>query len=374
MQKANISWTTKQIEKMVKNNLIKFDNVIQRSYVWEQTRKSLLIASLIEGYPVPPFYASKVDGKIYDFLDGKQRINAICDYINDKYSLEGLREITYTDDNGEVVTEDLNGCKFSVLPEALRDTILSYNLLIYYYENITNGEVRELFRRLNNGKPLSAKEKNIASCIDIDEISKLGQHSVFSEILTEKGIESRKQIPIIMKVWAMLNLDIKDVSFNTNDFNELMSETVTTEEQRKEIVACLDRFEELLEEVFCRYRGSQNYAKIILKRIKSETHFVSLMPLVRDTMNEGMSAEKLAEFVSWAFVNALVSDEYEAASLAGSAKTANIVKRDEELRKSFERYLEEERRHEAGEDECDDEKEEDYGEPIHYHLEVIEED
>ena len=56
LNKANISWSCKQIAKMAGNGTFTFDNIIQRSWVWEQTRKSNLIHSLIEGFPVPAFW------------------------------------------------------------------------------------------------------------------------------------------------------------------------------------------------------------------------------------------------------------------------------------------------------------------------------
>ena len=55
--KASISWTIKQIFKMNKNKRFNFKNIYQRSLVWERTRKSEFIHSLVEGYPVPPLYA-----------------------------------------------------------------------------------------------------------------------------------------------------------------------------------------------------------------------------------------------------------------------------------------------------------------------------
>ena len=43
IKKANISWTAKQIVKMVDKGTINFDNAVQRGYVWDNTRKSMLI-------------------------------------------------------------------------------------------------------------------------------------------------------------------------------------------------------------------------------------------------------------------------------------------------------------------------------------------
>jgi uncharacterized protein with ParB-like and HNH nuclease domain len=77
IKKANIQWPAKQLTKMIERGTINFDNAVQRGYVWDNNRKSLLIHSMIEGYPIPAFYAAKNDNG-YDMLDGKQRLNTIA--------------------------------------------------------------------------------------------------------------------------------------------------------------------------------------------------------------------------------------------------------------------------------------------------------
>ena len=57
LRKASITWNANQIAKMVNNGKVTFDNVVQRSYVWEPTRRSKLITSMIIGFPIPPWYS-----------------------------------------------------------------------------------------------------------------------------------------------------------------------------------------------------------------------------------------------------------------------------------------------------------------------------
>lgn len=59
INKANINWKTKQVVKMIEKGTLLFDATVQHGYVWDIKRKSLLIHSLIAGYPVPPFYCVK---------------------------------------------------------------------------------------------------------------------------------------------------------------------------------------------------------------------------------------------------------------------------------------------------------------------------
>ena len=335
MIKANISWSCKQITKMFNNGVLKFDNIIQRSYVWENKRKSDLIHSLIEGYPVPPFYARKVDGK-YDFLDGKQRMNAIAGFINGDYYLEGIPEITYLDENGEKVTEDLNDVNFENLPESVQDAIKDYTLTIYYYEDITDEQIRELFRKLNNGKPLSTKEKNIANMIDIANITELGKHELFERMLSDKAIDARKQLPIVMKMWAMLNKEIKDVSFDGKSFNELVSSTVTTEEERQEIVDVMDYYINAYNLVPERVTVD----RFALKKMVNETNVVSLVPFVKKAIENAVSEELFADWLGELFTKEkTVSYEYGEVCKSGAAKNSSVVKRNEELDKAWEKFF-----------------------------------
>lgn len=334
LNKANITWSCKQIAKMAGNGTFTFDNIIQRSYVWEQKRKSNLIHSLIEGFPVPPFYAKKVDGRVYDFLDGKQRINAIRGYIENEYFLIGTpeAEITYTDASGEEQTAWIDGKYFKDLPEELQDAIKDYHLTIYYYENITPEQVRMLFAKLNNGKPLSAKERNIANCVDIVTVSEIGKHELFAEILTDKALAARRHLPIIMKIWMMLNNDIDDVSFESSEFNEVMHETIMTEDEKAEVEKVLDR-------IYAIYNELENYenakkAKSVRKKMTSETHMVSLVPFIEYAITDNITDVEMAEFMVRLFGNGvLVSDEYADACKGGSAKNVNIKRRNDEIEK-----------------------------------------
>ena len=336
LHKSSITWTLKQILKMVMAKKFTFDNVSQRSYVWEHNRKSNLIHSLIEGYPVPPLYARRVDGKVYDFLDGKQRINAVCGFMNNEYSLIGIADVELED--GSFV--DINGMKFDDLPEELQDRIKDYTFVIQYFDDITDEQVRVLFCKLNNGKPLSAKEKNIAYCVDIMTVANIAEHEVFQKILTAKGLESRKNIPMVMKIHMMVNDFIENASFESKDFNEVIQDTKLTDEQKEMILKVLDKFLAIYNEI--PNRTNAKLAKTVMKKVGSETHFISLMPFVKKAIEEEVSDTLMADFLIDAFGNpdgVLVSAEYAEACKGGSAKNVNIKRRNDEIQKAWDRFF-----------------------------------
>lgn len=338
LNKSNMSWSCKQVAKMADNGTFVFGNIIQRSYVWEQTRKSELIHSIIEGYPVPPFYAKRVDGKTYDFLDGKQRIEAIRGFIDGEYFLKDVPNVEIVKNNGTTETVSIEGLKFEELPEEIQDAIKDYHLTVYYFENITPEQTRIMFKKLNNGKPLSTKDRNIANCIDIETVSEIGQHEIFKSILTEKGLEGRKHLPMVMKIWEMLNKDLDDVSFASKDFNEVMS-TIQIEPTEKDmIIAVLDKFRAGYNAIVSENRDI-HMVKLLRKRIGTETNFVSLMPFIKKAIEIGMEDNMLADFFEFAFGDdVVVSEAYAEAAKTNTAKTASIKTRNEELEKKWNEF------------------------------------
>ena len=213
LKKGNISWSIKQIAKSIEKGTIVFDNAVQRGYVWDNDRKSLLVHSVLEDYPIPPFYSAKIDG-IYSMLDGKQRLNALVDFVNGKFELSNLPEIAYDDEEEPEI--NINGLDFAGLPEDFQIKILGFYPTLYYYEDITDDEINEMFFRLNNGKPLTAIELTRVKAKSMEKIKELSKHELFTSTLTEKAINKYTNEDITIKSWAMLytenaNLETKNI-------------------------------------------------------------------------------------------------------------------------------------------------------------------
>jgi hypothetical protein len=138
-----VKWVTRNQEKL------NFSYSIQRRSVWKPEQKSLLIHSLIYGYPIPPFYALESDDNNLYMLDGKQRMTTFIDFVEGKFALTELPEINNI---------NITGLTFEQLPEDFQDEILTTNLNIYRFKDITDEEVENLFYRLNNGTALSKIE------------------------------------------------------------------------------------------------------------------------------------------------------------------------------------------------------------------------
>ena len=65
----------------------------QRDFVWDETRQSKLIESLILGLPIPIiFVAENGDGRL-EIVDGSQRIRTLSAYLNNDLELKDLEKL-----------------------------------------------------------------------------------------------------------------------------------------------------------------------------------------------------------------------------------------------------------------------------------------
>lgn len=344
LEKASIVWSAKQLKGMVVNGKINFDHIVQRSYVWERSRKSALIESMIIGYPIPPVFAKRVDegtGKrgsnIYHIMDGKQRLSTIKEYLNDEFALITLEPVSFMDDEiGEECTANISDKKFSELPEALQNFLNTVTINVTYFDNLTKEEERELFKRLNAGKPLSTKSRLLASCKDIEGLLDIGSHKLFDEMMTDKARANKNQVALVMKVWCMMNQEINDVCFESKTFNPLLEKTEISETEK---LAMIEVFNLIVD---THTALTDRKEKKVAKKLYTETHMVSLIPYFKKAVEDGIDSEMMADWLVEFFgaaEGASVSELYNEAAGSGSAKSGNIIDRDDALSESFTEFF-----------------------------------
>lgn len=341
LEKSSISWSAKQLKNMIANGKIDFDHIIQRSYVWERKRKSALIESMILGYPIPPVFAKRVDdgtgkrgGNIYSIMDGKQRLSTVAQYLNDEFALTELPPVTYMDEglNTECET-DISGMKYSELPEAIQDQLSSTIFSVTYFDNLTKDEERELFKRLNAGKPLSTKSRLLASCSDIEGLLNVGSHELFDDMLTDKAKDNKNQVTLVMKAWCMMNMSIEKVSFEGKDFNPLFETASISDVERLK----LDKVFDMIHDTHLTL--VENKEKAVAKKLYTETHMISLVPFFEKALEVGIEVNTMADWLIDFFGSH--NEQYDIAAGNGSAKNSNIIVRNTVLAESFEQFFSE---------------------------------
>jgi hypothetical protein len=113
----------------------------QRNPVWTKKQNAELIESILMNVPLPVFYFfEKKDGK-KQIVDGRQRLTAIFDYMNNKFTLGKLK-----------ILKDFSYKKFSSLAPVYQSSIEDYQILAYVIQPPTPERVKfDIFDRVNRG-------------------------------------------------------------------------------------------------------------------------------------------------------------------------------------------------------------------------------
>lgn len=318
LNRSNMQWSGKTLSNQIKKGAVLFDCAVQRSFVWDITKKRMLIDSMLRNYPINALYFNRMDGGKYDALDGKQRSNAIQSFINNEYTLDNL-ELFYSDDNEEF---NANGLKFEELPKWMQDQIAEYSITIYYFDGITEEEVAEFFYRINNGKPLSSIELTRVKANSLDKFQRVAALPAIADAISDKGKLKYNDETVAMQAWEICFTDNPD--FTTAKFRDVIQAATVTEEQVERLTDACGYVSDYLRTL---NTDDKDGAKIY-KRIRSKTHLVSAIYLanrVLDKMTSDEYGKKLDVFFRCNETS--INPDYNAACRSGSARDTAIATR-----------------------------------------------
>ena len=319
LNKMTLPWTVKTLVSSMKKGTAVFSNSIQRSLVWNIEQKSMLIHSLIIGAPIPPMYCSRnSETKVYDFLDGKQRSNAIYDYIEGNFALDGVPELEYDDES----TEDINGKTFDELDEELQDAIRTYSLSIVYFDDLTEDQEADIFYRLNNGQSLSSIEKTRVLCPSLDIIQKIASESeCIQGAVTEKAKAKYTDEDLVIKSFAMLMMD--EPCLDTKVIRPFTQQLEITDEDVEKLTDIYERLATIHDNI-------ENPK--VAKKLYGRTHLVTLVGFLanHDEDEDEDITDALADFFDGGR-SGTKSDKYNGNARSGSGHAPNIKARLEEL-------------------------------------------
>lgn len=127
----------------LEHNEIKIDTEFQRlPDLWNPTKKSRFIESILLKLPVPAFYFDASDDNLWRIIDGLQRISTIKSFVIDKtLKLENLEFL-----------KDYNGYYFDDLPRNLQRRIKTFPITGNILGRGTPDAVKyNIFNRINQG-------------------------------------------------------------------------------------------------------------------------------------------------------------------------------------------------------------------------------
>jgi len=147
--------TTQQVTwflDLYRNNQLDLEPPYQRKSVWSAKDKKFFLDTIFRNYPAPPIFIHRsVDDQGYSkyhVVDGKQRLETILDFFNDK--------IAMAQDFGDT---NLNGKKFKQLSSEYKRKFWDYTLVVDFIDSINGNNIEEVFDRVNrNARNLLPQE------------------------------------------------------------------------------------------------------------------------------------------------------------------------------------------------------------------------
>lgn len=169
----------------------------QRGYVWDDTRASGLIESLLINIPIPVCYFAEEETGKYTVVDGHQRLYSIWRYVSNLFPLQGLRTLT-----------EFNTRKFKDLNEREQRLIIGRSIRCIVITQESHPEIRfEVFHRLNTGA-MVATDQEIRNAIyrgDLNNLIKsLADSKQWLDVLAKKKLDKRmRDEELILRLFAV---------------------------------------------------------------------------------------------------------------------------------------------------------------------------
>lgn len=133
------------------NGQLNLEPPYQRKSVWTPKDRRYFLDTIFHNYPSPAIFLHKeiIDGKtIYNVVDGKQRLESIFNYAEDKIAL-----------GKELGDSSLDGKKWSQIPDERKQDFWNYVLPVELIDFTDSATLTEAFNRLNrNSRKLERQE------------------------------------------------------------------------------------------------------------------------------------------------------------------------------------------------------------------------
>lgn len=151
--------------------------------IWSDDKKTKLIDSIFNRYDLPKFYCHDIRVKKepfkYNVIDGKQRLSAIWDFMENKFRLGSNFSLQL-----DISNPPKPGDFFRDLSQDAVDLFREYNLDVVLVSEADEQDIEELFSRLNAGESLNAAEQRRALGGEMrDLIIEIGKNDFFTDYL-----------------------------------------------------------------------------------------------------------------------------------------------------------------------------------------------
>jgi len=301
-KERTLQWICNQYKK----GNISFSHKLQRPIgQWNPRMKSLLIHSLLSGFPVNPIYIVDEDGTLYT-LDGSQRTSTCISYINNEFALsKDTPDITITSkENGEPVSKEyeIAGKKFKKLDDEVQSTLLACSLEFCTLSDYTDSEVKEMFRRQNAGKPLNGKLLRIVNESDefSDAVYSLATHPFMDKLMTKTQRKNGTDRDLIIQTFMLIctNQENDFTSFRTKDIDAFVRDYADESIEREDTLrTAMDKFDESFDEIKIPVTSIPMVLYSGYRIVKDKKSFSKLVDIVSEFLVGYESNEEYKQYV-----------------------------------------------------------------------------
>ena len=264
-ERKSTSLTISEFYDNYTSNKYRFDVTYQRkSGVWSEDKKSFLIDSILKNYPGPAIFLRPcVDndtGKtLYDVVDGKQRLEAIVDFIENRIALTTyFAEDDFIDDANLETAAEIAGLTFAEIkkqnksfPDYIKQ-FWTYALNIEYLYEQKEELVATVFDRLNrNGEPLTRQELRNAKYSDsllLKTIKELTEADFWKDKLSRLKSVRMEDIEFISELFFLVAEGrVLDSSQETLDllYEKYRNDTVGISRAQEEFISIVSTINKL---------------------------------------------------------------------------------------------------------------------------------
>lgn len=184
----NKPFSLRHIIDLIENKDIELSPDFQRNFIWDKTRQSRLIESILLGLPLPSIYLSQYDDGLLTVVDGLQRLSTIHNFYKNKLKLTNLEYLT---ECNNLYYNELD----SVLSPLRIRKFSQTQVMCFVIDYRSPSKLKfDLFRRLNTGgKPLNNQE--IRNCLSNNKVQQTIKSMVDLEnfkLATDRSIKDKR--------------------------------------------------------------------------------------------------------------------------------------------------------------------------------------
>lgn len=209
----NVSNTVEVLKFKIEQSEIDLKPEFQRDFVWDMSRASLFIDSLLIGLPIPSIFLGKSkEDETYKVIDGQQRLKSVYYFMLGKF---GIGEGKPTFSLRNLNAREWNGQTYAELDPKYQRRIRNAVLNTTVIEDIDSKPrvVHDIFQRLNTGG-MSLLDQEIRNCVYSGDFNsslfELNKDPNWRILLGKANLDPRiRDVELVLRFFALLNLGTK---------------------------------------------------------------------------------------------------------------------------------------------------------------------